>query len=114
MVSTPKSVLTTFNGTEQGHGQVGNNTHFREINISAKTPEFVISLGNLGICIVNDNIFKNVINIHPDSQYPLWLVNGEPSNTIGTFELLFPISKKVRSCFVPKKIILVTFQKASF
>ena len=49
---------------------------------------------SLNICAVNDEILKNVINIHRDSQYPLWPVNGEPSNTFGTLELLFPISKK--------------------
>ena len=27
--------------------QVGKNTHFREINISTKTSEFVVSFGNL-------------------------------------------------------------------
>ena len=89
------------------------NTHFIEINISSQTPEFVISVGNRSICAVNDEILKNVINIRRDSQYPLWPVNGEPSITFGTLELLFPISKKVRSCFISKMIVLVTFQKAS-
>ena len=61
---------------------------------------------------MNDKVLKNVINICHDSQYPRWPVNGDPSNTFGTLELLFPISKKVRSCFIKKKIILVMFQKS--
>ena len=44
-----------------GH-QVGKNTHFWEINISAKTAEF-ICVQNLWICTVNEEILKNVINI---------------------------------------------------
>ena len=36
------------------------------------------------------------------SQYPWWQVNGEPLNTFGTLELLFPISKK--------KFVLILFQ----
>ena len=63
---------------------------------------------------MNDEISNNVINISHDSQYRRWSVNGESSNTFGTLELLFPISKKDRSCFVLKMIILVTFQKGSF
>ena len=59
------------------------------------------------------NIKKNLINIPRDSQYLMWPVNCEPSNTFGTLELLspFPIgsflfhSKKDRSCFVPKSIV---------
>ena len=43
-----------------------------------------------------------------------WPVNGEPSTTFGTLELLFPISKRVCSYFVPKRIVLVTFRKALF
>ena len=44
-------------------GQVEKNIHVREINISVKAPEFVISIQNLSICAVNDEILKNVINI---------------------------------------------------
>ena len=100
-------------------GDQGVKTYFREINISEKMPEFVIYIGNLSICDVNDEILKNVINIHCNSQYSGW--PGEPSNTFGTLELLIPISKKDRSCFVPiykkdsscyvpKSIVLVSFQ----
>ena len=39
------------------------NTHFWEINISVKT-EFVIYVWNDWICKVNEEILKNVINIH--------------------------------------------------
>ena len=80
---------------------------------------------------MNDKILKNVINICHDSPYPRWPVNIEPSNTFGTLELLFPISKKIsflfhpkriflfhsknhRACFVKKRIVLVMFQKTSF
>ena len=48
--------------------QVGKTTDFRQIYFSAETPEFVISVGNLYICAVNDKILKNVINSHHDSQ----------------------------------------------
>ena len=71
------------------------------------------TFGNLWLCAVNDEILNNVKNISRDFQYLLWPVNGEPSNTFGTLELLFPISKEVRSRFIPKRIVLVTFQKAS-
>ena len=91
--------------------QVEKNTHFREINISTKTPEFVISVENLSICTVNEEISTNVINICRNSLYSLW--PGEPSNTFETLKPAFPISKKVRSCFIPIRIVLVTFQKAS-
>ena len=89
-----------------------------------KTHEFVISVGNLRILAMNDEILRNVINISHDSP-----VNGEASNTFGTLELLFPIFKKFilvsfqkeSSCYIPKRIILlhskknylVTFQKES-
>ena len=63
---------------------------------------------------MNDEILKNVINIHRNSQYPWRPVNGESSNTFGTLELQFPIPKNVRSCFVSKRIVLVMFQKALF
>ena len=96
--------------------------HFREINISAKMAEFVNSIGNPWICAVNHEISKNLISIGLNSQYQHWPVNGEPSNTIGTLELLFPIFKKFvlfhfkkdHSFYIPKSIILVLFQKASF
>ena len=63
---------------------------------------------------VNDDILKNVINIHRDSPYWRWPVNGEPSNTFRTLELIFSISKKVCFCLVPKSIVLFMFQNASF
>ena len=44
--------------------EVGRNTHFWKINISVKTAEFVICVQNLWICAVNEEILKNVINIH--------------------------------------------------
>ena len=44
-------------------GQVGKNAYFREINNFARTHEFVISIGNLWICSLNDEILKNLINI---------------------------------------------------
>ena len=97
--------------------QVGKTTQFGEINISMTTPELVISIGNLWIWPVNDKILKNVINIHSNSQYAWRPVNGEPSNTFGTLELLFPISKKefVLVLFQFRKIIvLVTFQLPSY
>ena len=45
--------------------------------ISAKRAEFVIWVYNLWICLVNEEILKNVINIECDSQYPQmwWPVN---------------------------------------
>ena len=43
---------------------------FREIYISAEIPDFVISNENLSSCSVNEEIFKNIINIHSDSQCP--------------------------------------------
>ena len=93
--------------------QIGKSTHFREKNISMKTNEFIISIGKIS---------KNVINILCNSQYPRLPVNGESSNTFGLLELLFPISKmdrscfvptskKDRSCYVPKSIVLVSFPK---
>ena len=99
---------------------------FRDINISMKTSEFLISVWNLSICAVNDEILKNVINIRHYSQYPRWPANGEPLNTFGILELLFPISKKgicscfvpilkmYHSCYLPKSIVLVSFQNESF
>ena len=59
-----------------------------------KIPELVISVQIYQILAMNDETLKNVINIRCSSQHPRWPVNGEPSNTFGTLELLFPISKK--------------------
>ena len=81
---------------------------------------------------VNDEILKNVINICRNSQYPQWLLNAKPSNTLLTLELLFPISRKEfilvlfqkgsfllrsknnHSCYVPKSIVFVLFLKGLF
>ena len=43
--------------------QIGKSAHFWEINIFAKTAEFIICIENLWICTVNGEILKNVINI---------------------------------------------------
>ena len=98
--------------------QEGRSTHFWEINIFTKTATFVISVQNLWICSVNEGNIKECNKYLCDSQYTLtrWPVNDELLNTIGTLELLFPISKKfcsnsqtrslVTSCYVPKCISL--------
>ena len=64
----------------------GRNTHFWEINIAAKTAEFVICVQNLWICTVNEKILKNVIILARDSQYlrTQWPVNDDTLNALGT------------------------------
>ena len=44
--------------------QVGKSTHFWEINFFVEKAQFVTSIQNLWKCAVNEEILKNVINIH--------------------------------------------------
>ena len=82
---------------------VGKNNHFREINISTKIPEFVISVGNLWISAMNDKILKNVINIRWNSQYLQWPLNGEPSNNIWNNRIVLSHFQKGLFLFHSKK-----------
>ena len=96
--------------TKMGGHQVEKNTLQRDKYLWEET-WIDYFLWKYWICAVNDKIIKNVINICHNSHYQWWSVNCECSITFGTLELLFPISKKDHSCFVPKRMILVSIEK---
>ena len=92
------------------HSQIGKSTHFWEINIFAKTAEFVICVENLWICTVNGEILKNVINIC--ARFPI----SKAAVDILNIKTALPhFQKGICSCVVPipqndRSSHIITFQ----
>ena len=115
-------LLLTVNKIGKKHS-LQRDKYFREDN---RIHYFSFSVWNLWLCTMNEEILKNVINMLP--WFSVLPVNDEPLNMFGTWELLFPISKRnwflfcsnfqkrllLTSCHIPKSIILVPFQFPKF